>query len=142
LRNDKDMQKDFDRVFDYFPILRDRLSQAAGTLSGGEAQMLAIGRALVARPRLLLLDEPSLGLAPVIVQRLFAVIKDLNASQGLTVFLAEQNAHMSLRIAHRAYILEVGRVALSGNPEALRSNEIVRRLYLGTQNDQKVTSHI
>lgn len=133
LRKDRDLQKDFDQVFSYFPVLRDRLSQAAGTLSGGEMQMLAIGRALVARPRLLLLDEPSLGLAPVIVQKLFTVIKDLNQRQGLTVLLAEQNAHMSLGISHYAYVLETGKLALSGAPRELRRNEAVQQLYLGTK---------
>jgi branched-chain amino acid transport system ATP-binding protein len=139
LRKDRDTKTDLDRVFTYFPVLRERLSQDAGTLSGGEMQMLAVGRALVARPRLLMLDEPSLGLAPVLVQRLFAVIKDLNQSQGLTVLLAEQNAHMSLRISHYAYVLENGRIGLSGISEELRRNPAVRELYLGSKNEIDVS---
>ncbi|MBI3460577.1 ABC transporter ATP-binding protein [Candidatus Acetothermia bacterium] len=138
LLRERDLQKDFHQVFSYFPVLRERLAQAAGTLSGGEMQMLAIGRALVARPRLLLLDEPSLGLAPVIVQKLFTVIKDLNQRQGLTVLLAEQNAHLSLGISHYAYVLETGKLALSGTPGELRRNEAVQQLYLGTKT---VVSH-
>jgi len=132
LRRDRALLADFARVFGYFPILKERLKQAAGTLSGGEMQMLAIGRALLARPKLLLLDEPSLGLAPVIVQKLFAVIKDLNEKEGLTVLLAEQNAHMSLNVSHFAYVLDVGGIALAGTPQELRQNQAVQHLYLGT----------
>jgi branched-chain amino acid transport system ATP-binding protein len=132
MRHDRDLKHDFERVFGYFPVLQERLKQAAGTLSGGEMQMLAIGRALVARPKLLLLDEPSLGLAPVIVQRLFSVVKDLNQKEGLTVLLAEQNAHMSLKICHHAHVLELGRIALAGTAAELRENAAVRHLYLGS----------
>jgi branched-chain amino acid transport system ATP-binding protein len=117
-------------VFEYFPRLRERLQQRAGTLSGGEQQMLAIGRALMARPRLLLLDEPSLGLAPMLVKEIFRVISEIRAT-GTTVLLVEQNAHMALDIADRAYVLEIGRVILGDRSAALRQREEVRRAYLG-----------
>ena len=118
------------RVFDYFPRLGERLQQRAGTLSGGEQQMLAIGRALMARPRLLLLDEPSLGLAPLLVKEIFRVIGDIRAA-GTTVLLVEQNAHMALSIADHAYLLETGRVILGDRSAALRQREEVQRAYLG-----------
>jgi branched-chain amino acid transport system ATP-binding protein len=118
------------RVFDYFPRLRERLQQRGGTLSGGEQQMLAIGRALMARPRLLLLDEPSLGLAPMLVKEIFRVISEIRAG-GTTVLLVEQNAHMALDIADRAYVLETGRVILGDRSAALREREEVRSAYLG-----------
>jgi branched-chain amino acid transport system ATP-binding protein len=130
-RTDKHgVQEDMDRVFDLFPRLAERRSQKAGTLSGGEQQMCAIGRALLARPELLLLDEPSMGLAPILVERIFEVIVDIN-KQGTTVLLVEQNAAMALEIAHRGYVLETGRVALADDADALRANERVRALYLG-----------
>jgi len=122
---------DFARVNDYFPWVADRRSQVAGTLSGGEQQMLALARAFVQRPRLLLLDEPSLGLAPMLVSQIFAIIKELNEREGLSVLVVEQNAHIALELAHRAYVLEVGRVALSGPSAELREHESVRRSYLG-----------
>jgi len=118
------------RVFEYFPRLRERLQQRAGTLSGGEQQMLAIGRALMARPRLLVLDEPSLGLAPILVKEIFRVISEIRAA-GTTVLLVEQNAHMALAVADRAYVLETGRVILGDRSAALRQREEVRRAYLG-----------
>ena len=118
------------RVFEYFPRLRERLQQRAGTLSGGEQQMLAIGRALMARPRLLVLDEPSLGLAPILVKEIFRVISEIRAA-GTTVLLVEQNAHMALDIAYHAYVLETGRVILGDRSAALRQREEVRRAYLG-----------
>ena len=118
------------RVFDYFPHLGERLQQRAGTLSGGEQQMLAIGRALMARPRLLLLDEPSLGLAPLLVKEIFRVIGDIRAA-GTTVLLVEQNVHMALSIADHAYVLETGRVILGDRSAALRQREEVQRAYLG-----------
>ena len=118
------------RMFDYFPRLRERLQQRAGTLSGGEQQMLAIGRALMARPRLLVLDEPSLGLAPMLVKEIFRVISEIRAA-GTTVLLVEQNAHMALDIADQAYVLEIGRVILGDRSTALRQREEVRRAYLG-----------
>jgi branched-chain amino acid transport system ATP-binding protein len=123
-------RQDPPRVFEYFPRLRERLQQRAGTLSGGEQQMLAIGRALMARPRLLVLDEPSLGLAPLLVKEIFRVISEIRAA-GTTVLLVEQNAHMALDIADRAYVLETGRVILGDRSAALRQREEVRRAYLG-----------
>jgi len=123
-------RQDPPRVFEYFPRLRERLQQRAGTLSGGEQQMLAIGRALMARPRLLVLDEPSLGLAPMLVKEIFRVISEIRAA-GTTVLLVEQNAHMALDIADRAYVLETGRVILGDRSAALRQREEVRRAYLG-----------
>jgi branched-chain amino acid transport system ATP-binding protein len=123
-------RRDPPRVFEYFPRLHERLQQRAGTLSGGEQQMLAIGRALMARPRLLLLDEPSLGLAPILVKEIFRVINEIRAA-GTTVLVVEQNAHMALNIADRAYVLETGRVILGDRSAALRQREEVRRAYLG-----------
>jgi branched-chain amino acid transport system ATP-binding protein len=124
------VRSDFDRVLDYFPKLRDRLLQRAGTLSGGEQQMLLIGRALMARPRLLLLDEPSLGLSPVLVQQIFGIIDRLN-KDGLTILLVEQNAAVALSTSRYAYILENGEMALQGASEQLRRDDSVRRTYLG-----------
>ena len=117
-------------VYELFPILAERRSQRAGTLSGGEQQMLAIGRALMAQPRILLLDEPSLGLAPNLVQSIFAVIRSIN-ERGVTILLVEQNAHMALRVAKRGYVLETGRIVLSDSAEALEKNPQVREAYLG-----------
>jgi branched-chain amino acid transport system ATP-binding protein len=129
-RRDRGDAREAPRVFEYFPRLRERLQQRAGTLSGGEQQMLAIGRALMARPRLLVLDEPSLGLAPMLVREIFRVISEIRAA-GTTVLLVEQNAHMALDVADRAYVLETGRVILSDRSAALRQREEVRRAYLG-----------
>jgi branched-chain amino acid transport system ATP-binding protein len=126
----KELAGDRERTFTLFPRLKERLAQRAGTLSGGEQQMLAIGRALLARPRLLLLDEPSLGLAPQLVQTIFRIIREINAS-GTTIFLVEQNAHMALRIAHRAYVLEVGSVVMSGDAKQLAASDEVKKAYLG-----------
>ncbi len=125
------IKADVERVLSYFPWLDDRRHQQAGTLSGGEQQMLALARAFVQRPRLLLLDEPSLGLAPVLVTEIFRIIRELNEREGLTVLLVEQNAHLALQVAQQAYVLEVGRVALSGPSDELRAHESVRRSYLG-----------
>jgi branched-chain amino acid transport system ATP-binding protein len=119
------------RVLGYFPWMRARLEQQAGTLSGGEQQMLAVARALISRPRLLMLDEPSLGLAPTIVQELFRVVKELNAEEKLSVLVVEQNAEIALEVAHRAYVLEVGRVVVEGTADELRANDSIRRSYLG-----------
>ena len=130
LRRDEGVPADLDRVFALFPVLQERLAQVAGTLSGGEQQMLAIGRALMASPRLLLLDEPSMGLAPVLVERIFETIADINR-QGTTILLVEQNAAMALAIAHRGYVLEAGTIALSGTAAELAENPDVRRAYLG-----------
>ncbi|HEX8908426.1 MAG TPA: ABC transporter ATP-binding protein [Anaeromyxobacteraceae bacterium] len=130
LRRDDGVPADLGKVFALFPVLRERLDQVAGTLSGGEQQMLAIGRALMASPRLLLLDEPSMGLAPVLVERIFETIADINR-QGTTILLVEQNAAMALAIAHRGYVLEAGTIALSGTAAELAENPDVRRAYLG-----------
>jgi len=119
------------RVVGYFPLLERRRDQQAGTLSGGEQQMLALARALVSRPKLLMLDEPSLGLAPTVIQEFFRIVKELNESDGLTVLVVEQNAILALDTANRAYVLEVGKVALEGPSEELRRNESVRKSYLG-----------
>ena len=124
------IRADLERVFELFPRLRERITQVAGTLSGGEQQMLAIGRALMARPRLLLLDEPSMGLAPVLVEQIFGAIGDINR-QGTTILLVEQNAAMALGVAHRGYVLETGRVAIEGSAAELVENPDVRRAYLG-----------
>jgi branched-chain amino acid transport system ATP-binding protein len=130
-RDRKGVQADIERVFGYFPILAERSRQMAGTLSGGEQQMLAIGRALMARPRLLLLDEPSLGLAPIITHEIFEIVKTLNKNEGITVLLVEQNASLALGIAQYGYVLEIGRIVLEDTGENLRKNEAVRRHYLG-----------
>jgi len=131
LRNDQgEIQKDLDYVFQLFPILAERRRQLGGTLSGGEQQMLAISRALMASPRLLLLDEPSLGLAPIIIAQIFDIIRKVNES-GTTVFLVEQNANQALKIAHRAYVMENGKITLEGSASDLLTNENVKRAYLG-----------
>ena len=130
-RNDRDgIRQDMDRVFDLFPRLKERIKQEAGTMSGGEQQMLAIGRALMSRPKLLLLDEPSMGLAPVLVERIFDIIKEINA-QGTTILLVEQNANVALEIASRGYVLETGRVVNAASAEKLRQDPKVREAYLG-----------
>jgi branched-chain amino acid transport system ATP-binding protein len=125
------LKDDFDRVKTYFPWMEERRNQQAGTLSGGEQQMLALARAFMQRPRLLLLDEPSLGLAPRLVTEIFRIIKELNDAEGLTVLVVEQNAHIALQLSQVAYVLEVGRVALSGPSQELQEHESIRRSYLG-----------
>ncbi len=130
IRSDGAIREDMERVFTLFPRLRERRTQVAGTLSGGEQQMLAIGRALMARPRLLLLDEPSMGLAPVLVEQIFATIEDINR-QGTPILLVEQNAAMALTIAHRGYVLETGGIVLEGPARTLAENAEIRRAYLG-----------
>lgn len=124
------LEEDLERVYGLFPVLKERVKQRGGTLSGGEQQMLAIGRALMSRPRLLLLDEPSLGLAPMLVKQIFRIIEDINRKEGVTVFLVEQNAHHALAIAHRGYVLVNGRVSLSGPAAELLENEEIRAAYL------------
>lgn len=131
LRRDKAIATDLDEVLHRFPRLRERLSQQAGTLSGGEQEMLVIGRALMARPRLLLLDEPSLGLAPVIVRDIARLILELNRERGLSVILVEQNSRMALRVSQYGYVLETGKVELEGPSSELLTNDHVRKLYLG-----------
>jgi branched-chain amino acid transport system ATP-binding protein len=131
LRTDKaEIARDMERVFRLFPRLYERLNQRGGTLSGGEQQMLAIGRALMSRPRVLLLDEPSMGLAPVLVEQIFGIISDINA-QGTTILLVEQNALMALAIAHRGYVLQTGEIVLADTAHALRENKLVQHAYLG-----------
>lgn len=125
------VDEDLERVYGFFPWMRDRTGQAAGTLSGGEQQMLALARALMGRPRLLLLDEPSLGLAPMVVREIFAIVRRLNEEEKLSVLVVEQNAVVALESSHRAYLLEAGKVALEGPSEELARNEDVRRSYLG-----------
>ena len=129
-RSDSDLTSDYERVYTLFPRIKERLKQRAGTLSGGEQQMLAIGRALMARPTLLLLDEPSMGLAPVLVELVFRTIQEINAL-GMTVLLVEQNAHMALSIANRGYVLQTGKIVLTDTAKALAQNEMVRKAYLG-----------
>lgn len=132
-RNDKDgIEKDMERVYGLFPRLRERMVQRGGTLSGGEQQMLAIGRALMSNPRLILLDEPSMGLAPVLVDQIFEIIKNIN-SQGTTVLLVEQNALMALSIAHRAYVLQTGKIVKADTAAALSEDEDVQKAYLGME---------
>jgi branched-chain amino acid transport system ATP-binding protein len=130
-RDGAEVRKDYDRVFEYFPVLRDRRRLSASTLSGGEQQMLAVARALLMRPKLMLLDEPSLGLAPMIVRAIFEIIKTINQTDHVAVLLVEQNARLALEISTQAYVLEVGRIAIHGASAELKGNESVRRSYLG-----------
>ena len=130
LRKDKVQQSEYDRIFDLFPVLKERMKQNAGTLSGGEQQMLAISRALMSKPQVLLLDEPSLGLAPQLVQAIFGVIREINA-EGTTILLVEQNAHMALMTAHRGYVMETGRIVLQDTTKALLASDRIKKAYLG-----------
>jgi branched-chain amino acid transport system ATP-binding protein len=130
LRVDSAVREDMDRIFELFPRLRERRQQTAGTLSGGEQQMLAMGRALMARPRILLLDEPSMGLAPILVEQIFETVADINR-QGTTILLVEQNAAIALSVAHRGYVLETGSIALTGGADELSEHPEVQRAYLG-----------
>jgi branched-chain amino acid transport system ATP-binding protein len=130
LRRDADVTEDLERVYTLFPRLQERRTQKAGTMSGGEQQMLAMGRALMARPQVLLLDEPSMGLAPVLVERIYETVEAIN-KQGTTILLVEQNANFALGVSHRAYVLEVGAITLSDESEKLRENPEVQRAYLG-----------
>src|ERR687895_14976 len=131
LRRDADVEKDRARVFELFPRLEERRTQKAGTMSGGEQQMLAIGRALMARPKLLLLDEPSMGLAPILVERIYETIAEIN-QQGTTILLVEQNANFALEVSKRGYVLETGKVVMTDASDALRTNPDVQKAYLGT----------
>jgi branched-chain amino acid transport system ATP-binding protein len=126
-----EIDNDMERVYDLFPVLRDRTKQHGGTLSGGEQQMLAIARALMTRPKVLLMDEPSLGLAPLIVQKIFDIIHDVNEKEGMTVLLVEQNANLALQAAQRGYVLETGKVTMEDDAEKLLHNEEIRKAYLG-----------
>ena len=130
LRHD-DLEDDIKWVYDLFPRLKERSWQAAGTLSGGEQQMLAVGRALMSRPKIMMMDEPSLGLAPIVVKGIFDIIREIN-KQGVTILLVEQNANMALKCAHQGYVLETGRITLAGSGQELLSNEDVKKAYLGT----------
>jgi len=130
LRKDKVQQKEYERIFSLFPVLKERMKQNAGTLSGGEQQMLAISRALMSKPAVLLLDEPSLGLAPQMVQTIFRVIKEINA-EGTTILLVEQNAHMALVTAHRGYVMETGCITLHDSTKALLASDRIKKAYLG-----------
>ncbi|MBD7939384.1 MULTISPECIES: ABC transporter ATP-binding protein [Cytobacillus] len=131
VRKDKEVQKDIQKVYELFPRLFERKGQLSGTLSGGEQQMLAMGRAIMARPRLLLLDEPSMGLAPIMVKTIFSIIEEINETNGTTILLVEQNAHMALSIAKRGYVLETGKVVLTGSAKDLRESDEIRTAYLG-----------
>jgi len=135
-RRGKDLRQDFDRVWELFPVLKERESQPGGTLSGGEQQMLAIGRALMADPKLLMLDEPSMGLAPMFVERIFAIIKEIN-EQGTTILLVEQNANVALEVSQRGYVLETGRVVLADTAAALLADPHVRDAYLGGEAEEE-----
>ena len=130
-RSDNEIEDDIEHMFERFPRLHERQLQHAGTLSGGEQQMLAVARALMARPKLLLMDEPSLGLAPLIVEEIFRIIRDLNA-EGVSIFLVEQNVHQALKVAHHFYLLEQGRVTFGGSPGDLEEDEVIQRAYLGS----------
>jgi branched-chain amino acid transport system ATP-binding protein len=130
-RRDSRVAGDFDRIYGYFPVLRDRKHQQAGTLSGGEQQMLAVARALMLRPRLLLLDEPSLGLAPIIVQDIFRILRAINREERMSMLLVEQNAELALQLVDRVFVLETGRVVMQGPPARIASDETMRRAYLG-----------
>ena len=134
-RSDGGVGDDLEMVYSYFPILKERFRQQAGYLSGGQQQMLAIGRGLMARPRILLLDEPSLGLSPLLVQEIFTIIRKLNREQGVTMMLVEQNAQVALKTAHYGYVLEIGRIVMNGEASALMASEDIQEFYLGVQGD-------
>ncbi len=132
LRKDNDkIKQDLDYVYELFPILANRRNQAGGTLSGGEQQMLAISRALMSRPKILLLDEPSLGLAPIVVKQIFSIIEKINQESKTTIFIVEQNANLALKAAHRGYVMETGRITMTDTGENLLANENVKKAYLG-----------
>jgi branched-chain amino acid transport system ATP-binding protein len=139
-RRDGSVSDDLDRVFSYFPVLKDRLKQQAGTLSGGEQQMLSIARALMSRPSLMILDEPSLGLSPLLVSEIFQIIRSIN-EDGTTILLVEQNARKALSVAHHAFIMETGRIVLEGPPEKLEQDEDVQEFYLGVAKETSVKGY-
>lgn len=134
-RTDDEIASDIQMVFDYFPVLLERRNQAAGTLSGGQQQMLAMGRGLMARPQILLLDEPSLGLSPILVQEIFSIVKRLNEEQSVTMMLVEQNARVALNAAHFGYVLELGRIVMAGEAQKLLASEDIQEFYLGVQGE-------
>jgi branched-chain amino acid transport system ATP-binding protein len=136
LRRDRDgIERDMERIYGYFPRLKERLGQPAGQLSGGEQQMLAISRALMNRPRLLLLDEPSLGLSPILVKEIFGIVRRVNQEEGVSILLVEQNAKMALETAHYGYVLEVGRVVMDDNCERLMASKDIQEFYLGAKDE-------
>ena len=134
-RSDNEIGSDLEMVYDYFPVLAERRTQQAAYLSGGQQQMLAIGRGLMARPKILLLDEPSLGLSPLLVQEIFRIIRRLNEEQNVTMMLVEQNAHVALNTAHYGYVLEVGRIVMDNDTKTLLASEDIKEFYLGQQDD-------
>ncbi|MBA83767.1 MAG: ABC transporter ATP-binding protein [Rhodobacteraceae bacterium] len=136
-RKGVDLRDDIALVYEYFPILKERRNQSAGFLSGGQQQMLAIGRGLMAKPKLMLLDEPSLGLSPLLTQEIFAIIKRLNAEQKVTMLLVEQNANVALHTAHQGYVLEMGRIVMAGSCEELRASDDIQEFYLGRQEESQ-----
>ncbi len=136
-RKGSDFRDDIALVYEYFPILKERRSQSAGFLSGGQQQMLAIGRGLMAKPKLMLLDEPSLGLSPLLTHEIFAIIKRLNAEQKVTMLLVEQNANVALHTAHQGYVLEMGRIVMAGSCEELRASDDIQEFYLGRQEENQ-----
>jgi branched-chain amino acid transport system ATP-binding protein len=141
-RNDKKgIKSDLENVFSHFPILKERKSQQAGLMSGGEQQMLAIGRALMSRPKLLMLDEPSLGLSPILTQEIFGIIKNINEKDGVTIFLVEQNVNMALKYSKFAYLLENGRIVRADKPEVLREDEDIKEFYLGIATEESVKGY-
>jgi branched-chain amino acid transport system ATP-binding protein len=141
-RNDKKgIQSDLENVFTHFPILKQRINQQAGLMSGGEQQMLAIGRALMSRPKLLMLDEPSLGLSPLLTKEIFGIIKDINEKDGVTILLVEQNVNMALKYSHFAYLLENGRIVRADKPEVLREDQDIKEFYLGIATEQSVKGY-
>ena len=138
-RSDNEVESDLEMVYSYFPILKERINQAAGFLSGGQQQMLAIGRGLMARPKILLLDEPSLGLSPLLVQEIFAIIKRLNTEQGVTMMLVEQNANVALKAAHYGYVMEIGRIVMADKCDVLLASEDIQEFYLGVRGESQRT---
>ena len=134
-RDKSETQRDVEMIYEYFPILKDRRTQAAGTMSGGQQQMLAIGRGLMSRPSLMLLDEPSLGLSPLLVQEIFAIVRRLNKEQGVTILLVEQNARVALAAADYGYVLETGRIVMAGSADKLMHSDDIKEFYLGQTKD-------